>query len=442
MPSSGGRPLHGAHLPPPQPFLHAGGTADQEPEWETLETEGELHDRVAREQVASAQAKAQVRLQMRKRQDGHETNNSKLRPRLPVVPVQNGDLVACVAQRQEQRLKRKREQGHGQGPNGRRRLIEIRLEPKSEAQVGNAAQNSQDETTSSTAEPMAVDDEPGNKTETTDPAAAAEEQPNDKGNDKINDDKSKETDTTNSVEKQDEQSNHADASKDAASRPAQRADSSMEESNSDATTAENEGENENEKEKEKEKENAKESERKDEDATANGAKADGHHQGRSNGYSAGNGAGMGIEPPLGFPGRATLRLPPPRPYPPAGKLGADLEAWSAREVVPGNSMNGHGSRSAGSQADGTDPSAATTSKASPQQRGKKAAAAAAAAAAAQQQPFVPAVAASVGVNYVETEAYKLYPHVTMSDLSLALQKARVHRNAVYGAGGALAGGMR
>eukprot|EP01044_Picomonas_judraskeda_P012456 COSAG03_NODE_1782_length_3530_cov_2.946817_5_plen_225_part_01 len=133
MPSSGGRPLHGAHLPPPQPFLHAGRAADEEPEWEALETEGELHDRVAREQVASAHAQAQARLQMRKRQDGHATNTSRLRPSFAVVPVQNGDLVACVAQRQEQRLKRKRERGQAQGPkinNGRRRLIEIRLEAK------------------------------------------------------------------------------------------------------------------------------------------------------------------------------------------------------------------------------------------------------------------------------------------------------------------------
>lgn len=426
MPSSGGRLLHGAHLPPPQPFLHAGGTADQEPEWETLETESELHDRVAREQVASAQAMAQVRVQMRNRQNAHATNTSRLRPRLAVVPVQNGDLVACVAERREQRLKRKREQGQGQRPNGRRRLIEIRLESKSEAQVGNEAQNSQDETTNSSTEPMVVDDEPENKKEAPDPATAAQEQPDDKGNvDRVDDDKSTDADATNSVEKKDEQSNPVDASKDAASRAAQAANS-MEEGNSGATNAE------------KEKQRAKESEKQDEYATASGAKGDGLQQGRSNGYCAGNGEGMVIEPPLGFAGRSTLRLPPPRPYPPAGKLGADLEAWSAREVVPGGIINA--TRSAGNQA--TNTSAAATSTAPPQQRSKKAAAAAAAAAVAhQQQPFVRA-SASMGVNYAETEAYKLYPHVTMSDLSMALQKARVHRNAVYAAGGALVGGMR
>jgi hypothetical protein len=106
--------------------------------------------------------------------------------------------------------------------------------------------------------------------------------------------------------------------------------------------------------------------------------------------------------------------------------------------VPGGIINA--TRSAGNQA--TNTSAAATSTAPPQQRSKKAAAAAAAAAVAhQQQPFVRA-SASMGVNYAETEAYKLYPHVTMSDLSMALQKARVHRNAVYAAGGALVGGMR
>ena len=135
MPSTGGRPPHGAHMAPPQPFLYVGGNADQEPEWEGLETEAELHDRVAREQVASAKAKAQVRLQLRNRQDGHVPNKSRLRPRCAVLHVQNGDLVACVAQRQEQRLKRKREKEQGHKPKGRRRLIEIRLDQKSEAHV-------------------------------------------------------------------------------------------------------------------------------------------------------------------------------------------------------------------------------------------------------------------------------------------------------------------
>ena len=430
MPSSGGRPLHGAHLPPPQPFLHAGRAADEEPEWEALETEGELHDRVAREQVASAHAQAQARLQMRKRQDGHATNTSRLRPSFAVVPVQNGDLVACVAQRQEQRLKRKREQGQAQGPkinNGRRRLIEIRLEAKSEAQgQANEGHNSQDETTSinSSAEPMDEDDALGNENETADPVAANPEQARDKGHDNDND-RSNATDTTDNVVKKQVD----DTSNEVASSPAQTAGNSTQEGKSDASNAEKENENEN--------ENEKGTERKVADDAANGARADGHQQARRNGYGGGYGAGMGIEPPLGFAGRATLRLPPPRPYPPAGKLGADLETWSAREVVPGgiNGMNGHSGntgRSAGSQADGgTDPSAASKGAS------KKTAAAAAAAATAQQQPFVPA---SAPADYAETEAYKLYPHVTMSDLSLAF--ARVHRNAIYGAGVALTGGMR
>ena len=93
---------------------------------------------------------------------------------------------------------------------------------------------------------MAVDDdEPGNKKGTTDPSAAAQEQPNDNGNDKDNDDKSKETDTTNSVEK-------------AASRPAQGADNSMEEGNCDATTTEKDKENAKERAKENEKDKDKE----------------------------------------------------------------------------------------------------------------------------------------------------------------------------------------
>ena len=73
MPSMGGRSLLTSHVPPPRPFLHAGGMGDHEPEWEALETESELHDRVAREQVASAKALAQVRsssLQTSKRRDG------------------------------------------------------------------------------------------------------------------------------------------------------------------------------------------------------------------------------------------------------------------------------------------------------------------------------------------------------------------------------------
>ena len=422
MPSSGGRPLLGAHLPPPQPFLHAGKAADEEPEWEALETESELHDRVAREQVASAHAQAQVRLQMRKRQDGHATYTSRSRPRFAVVPVQDGDLVACVAQRQEQRLKRKREQEQAHAPKGRRRLIEIRLEAKSEAQ-GQATEghHAQVETTSSSAAPMEEDDALGKENETADPVAANPEQARDKGHDDDNDDRSNATDITdNALEKQVYQNNLNGASNEVASSPAQTADNTTQEGKSVASNAE--------------KENEKGTKRNVADA-ANGARADGHQQARRNGYGAGYGAGMGIEPPLGFAGRATLRLPPPRPYPPAGKLGADLEAWSAREIVPPgvSGLNGHSGntgRSAGSQADGgTDPSAASKGLS------KKAAAAAAAAAAAQQQPFVPA---SVPADYAETEAYKLYPHVTMSDLALAF--ARIHRNAIYGAGVALTGG--